>query len=77
MEIDTAATNAGTVLLKAATIKLGDGDDTLILGGNGTSSLLTTKAIISADAGTGTNTLTNDDAGNVFAKAPKFLNFPA
>ncbi|MHA3772964.1 beta strand repeat-containing protein [Verrucomicrobiota bacterium sgz303538] len=74
VEIDAAATNAGTVLVKAATIKLGDGDDTLILGGNGTSSLLTTKSTFSADGGSGTNTLTNG-AGNVLAKDPKFLSF--
>lgn len=74
VEVDTANGYTGTVLTKAATIKLGDGDDTLTLGGNGTSSLLTAKATFSADGGAGTNTLT-DGPDNIFAKTPKFLTF--
>jgi len=75
VKIDTGATNTGTILAKAVTISLGDGDDTLVLGGNGTSSLLTTKSTFHSDGGTGSNTLTND-AGNVFAKPPVFVSFP-
>jgi hypothetical protein len=76
VKIDNGATNTGTVLVKAAVLNLGDGDDLLILGGNGTTSLLKTKAAFSADGGTGSNTL-NNDGGNVFAKDPVFTNFPA
>jgi len=74
-KLDTGATNAGTVLAKAVSLILGDDADMLILGGNGTSSLLTTKSTFFADGGVGTNTLTND-AGNVFAKAPTFVSLP-
>lgn len=75
VKLDTGATNAGTVLAKAVSLILGDDADMLILGGNGTSSLLTTKATFFADGGGGSNTLTND-AGNVFAKTPTFVSLP-
>lgn len=74
VKIDTTDSYTGTVLAKAVTLKLGDDNDVLTLGGNGTSELVTTKATFTADGGTGTNTLTNDMA-NVFAKAPVATGF--
>jgi len=74
VKIDTTDSYTGTVLAKAVTLKLGDDSDTLVLGGNGTSELVTTKAAFTADGGAGTNTLTNDMA-NVFAKTPVTTGF--
>lgn len=74
VNLDTGATGFGVVLAKAATLQLGDGEDLLVLGGNGLSSLLMAKAAFTADGGIGTNTLTNA-AGNVFAQLPVFTNF--
>lgn len=73
VKLDTATTNTGTILVKAATLKLGEGADSLILGGNSTSALLTTKSTFTADGEAGMNTLTNP-ASNIFAKAPVFQN---
>ncbi len=67
VKIDTTDTYTGTVFTKAATLHLGDDDDTLVLGGNGTSELVTAKSTFTVDGGTGTNTLT-DGPGNIYAK---------
>lgn len=76
VKLDNGATNTGSLFAKAVDLKLGDGDDLLILGGNGSSSVIRAKATFTADSGTGSNTL-NNDAGNVFAKEPVFIGFPA
>lgn len=73
VEIDVNGLYTGTVLAKAATLLLGADSDTLILGGNGSNSLLTAKAAFTADGGTGVNLLTN--TGNVFAKEPGLTGF--
>ena len=76
VSLDTIALGGkiGTVLSKAATILLGQGDDTLTLGGDGIFAFLITKAAFTADGGAGTNTLINP-AGNKFAKNPVFTAF--
>lgn len=71
--IDVDDSNAGTLLAKPVNIVLGEGDDALSLGGMGASRQVTTKSTFTADGGSGTNTLVNDD-DNVFAKDPVFTS---
>lgn len=74
VNLDTLDAGTGVVLAKAATLTLGEGDDLLVLGGPGTGQLLTAKSTFKADAGPGTNTLTNAMT-NIFAKTPVFTSF--
>jgi hypothetical protein len=74
VNIDTLDRGTGVTLAKPTTILLGEGNDTLILGGNSASQLLTTKSKFRADGGAGTNTVANSPT-NIFAKDPVFENF--
>lgn len=53
---------------------LGEGNDMLVIGGNGTTQLLTTRSTFRADGGAGADTLTNS-TNNIFAKEPEFIGF--
>jgi large repetitive protein len=72
--IDTVDSNAGTILVKAVSLLLGEGSDSMTLGGNGTSQLLIAKSTFRAEGGAGTNTLTNH-VDNQFAREPVFVDF--
>jgi len=72
--IDTLLTGTGVVFNKSAVLTLGEGNDILTIGGNGTTQLLTTNSKFRADGGNGTDTLTNS-ANNIFAKEPEFIGF--
>jgi hypothetical protein len=74
VNIDTLGGNGDVVLNKSALLTLGDGSDILILGGNGTTQLLTAKSRFRADGGAGSDTLTNSP-NNIFAKEPEFIGF--
>jgi hypothetical protein len=74
VNIDTQNTGAGVLLAKSAILTLGEGNDVLTIGGNGTTQLLTTKSRFRADGGNGSDTLTNSP-NNIFAKEPEFIDF--
>jgi hypothetical protein len=74
INIDTLNSGTGVVFTKSAVLTLGEGNDMLTIGGNGTTQLLTTKSKFRADGGNGSDTLTNS-ANNIFAKEPEFISF--
>jgi hypothetical protein len=74
VNIDTLGISGGVILNKSALLTLGDGSDILVLGGNGTTQLLTARSKFRADGGPGSDTLTNSP-NNIFAKEPEFIDF--
>lgn len=74
VRFDAFPSRTGVIFAKPVVVDLGEDNDSLVLGGNSTSALITTRSTFRANGGNGTDTLTNP-ASNIFKVDPEFTSF--